>query len=564
MPNAAIYARYSTDDQRATSIDDQVRRCKEIAERHALTIDAALIFSDSAITGTSKGNHKRTGYARLQDAIAAGVCDTVISDEVSRLTRSPAEGGRLIELAEATGVRFITADGIDTSQDNWKMHWFFKLTAATHEVDAASHRTKRGMLGQLQRGYQIAQAPFGYRAMKDVTESGKVEGTRWTIHEGEAEVIRLMYRLRIGGYSTMMIAKHLNDAGIPPPGQHRCDGAAYWRGATVLRLLANTIYRGVFVWNGSSFTKLRAKKRRKVAAEEHFARPALRIVSDEDWFKANPRFASLYTGSHAPRGGGKRLFSGLVRCGDCGALCSPGPGHGRGSLYCPQCYDAVRAGGKASWMGYSSIAAALQAVNWVLKSVFAQGPALSSFHQRMGERLRSGPTERVAALRGEIAHLDAVIARIKVVMLSVNDGAAQFAEEFNQAVGKRAERMSQLVRAEAQCKRVDEAVVEAQRKVDVLPLLEQLFDPSAVEPFKLRATLSRFLSCFVLVARPKRGVSVFRVGLMPGVLAAELTGTATLDETAVVYELRVSAVPGRRPVEWSVEVLSVNGEPVQA
>ena len=101
----------------------------------------------------------------------------------------------MIELADSTGVRVITADGIDTSQDNWKMHWFFKLTAATHEVDAASHRTKRGMLGQLQRGYQIAQAPFGYRAMKDMTESGKVRGTRWTIHEGQPSVRLALHRL---------------------------------------------------------------------------------------------------------------------------------------------------------------------------------------------------------------------------------------------------------------------------------------------------------------------------------------------------------------------------------
>lgn len=32
----AIYARYSCDQQRETSIDDQIRRCKEIAERRQL------------------------------------------------------------------------------------------------------------------------------------------------------------------------------------------------------------------------------------------------------------------------------------------------------------------------------------------------------------------------------------------------------------------------------------------------------------------------------------------------------------------------------------------------
>jgi len=34
----AIYARYSTDRQDAWSIDDQVRRCREYAARHGMTV----------------------------------------------------------------------------------------------------------------------------------------------------------------------------------------------------------------------------------------------------------------------------------------------------------------------------------------------------------------------------------------------------------------------------------------------------------------------------------------------------------------------------------------------
>ena len=42
MQVAAIYARYSTDGQRETSIDDQVRRCREVAEKNGYTVDDAL------------------------------------------------------------------------------------------------------------------------------------------------------------------------------------------------------------------------------------------------------------------------------------------------------------------------------------------------------------------------------------------------------------------------------------------------------------------------------------------------------------------------------------------
>lgn len=552
MPSTAFYARYSTDEQRATSIEDQLRRCRQVAEKLSLAVDEDLIFSDAAVTGTASGMHKRAGYQRLMDAIKSGVCDTVITDEVSRLTRSPAEGGRLIELAESTGVRFITADGIDTEQDNWKLNWLFKLTTATSEVDAVSYRTKRGMLGQLQRGYQIAQAPYGYRAHKEMTDASRVLGTKWTIHEAEAAILRKMYDLKIKGYSGTMIAKVLNDAGIPPPGQHRVDGATYWRSATVLRILASPIYRGVFVWNGSAFARSKAKKRRKQIQQELFDRPQLRIVSDEVWWKANPRFADLHSRTIAPRGGGKRLFSGIVRCGDCGALCCPGTGNGKGSLYCPQCEAAVRAGGKDSWIGYSSVSAAQQALYWVLRQVFRPGPVIDAVYVSLEERLRKGPGDDIAKFKSEIAELEERITRIKTLMLSVNDGALHFAEEFNQAAAKKAARQALLKRAEEDNKVVDEAVVEAQRNLNLQALLHSLVDGDVVEPFKTKATLARLLSTFVLVARPDAGVSVFRIGLRPGVMLAEATSTTTLDEQEWVFELRVSAVRGRRPVQWSI------------
>ncbi|MEW5882373.1 MAG: recombinase family protein [Pseudomonadota bacterium] len=61
MPKAAIYARYSTSNQRDTSIEDQVRRCTEIARRHGYEVESALIFSDAAVSGADEALDKRLG-----------------------------------------------------------------------------------------------------------------------------------------------------------------------------------------------------------------------------------------------------------------------------------------------------------------------------------------------------------------------------------------------------------------------------------------------------------------------------------------------------------------------
>ena len=45
----AIYARYSSDLQSETSIDDQVRLCRERAKRDGMTV--AEVFTDYAISG---------------------------------------------------------------------------------------------------------------------------------------------------------------------------------------------------------------------------------------------------------------------------------------------------------------------------------------------------------------------------------------------------------------------------------------------------------------------------------------------------------------------------------
>ena len=62
-----IYARYSSDLQSETSIDDQVRLCRERAERDDMTV--VEVFTDHAISGSNLSN--RPGMLSLLDAAKA-------------------------------------------------------------------------------------------------------------------------------------------------------------------------------------------------------------------------------------------------------------------------------------------------------------------------------------------------------------------------------------------------------------------------------------------------------------------------------------------------------------
>ena len=127
---AAIYARFSTDRQRDTSLEDQIRNCTRVAEAAGYQVSQELTFADAAITGTASGLAKRVEYQKMLRAWDERRFEAIVVDEASRLARSLAEIGRLEERIESSGVRLITADGLDSSP-------------APVAADAGHHRNAR-------------------------------------------------------------------------------------------------------------------------------------------------------------------------------------------------------------------------------------------------------------------------------------------------------------------------------------------------------------------------------------------------------------------------------------
>ena len=82
MPRVAIYARYSSDSQRDASIEDQVRLCRERAEREHWTI--VNVYSDHAVSGASL---MRPGIQQLMHDTLAGKADIVLSEALDRISR---------------------------------------------------------------------------------------------------------------------------------------------------------------------------------------------------------------------------------------------------------------------------------------------------------------------------------------------------------------------------------------------------------------------------------------------------------------------------------------------
>lgn len=547
MPNSSIYGRFSTQEQRPTSIEDQVRRCRETAAKEGLTVDDNLIFTDSAISGTDKGRTKRIAYQRLLDAIDAGLIDILFIDDVSRATRDYLEGAKLMAIIETTGLRVVTSDGLDTAHANWKTMWQIKLMTAGMQVENTAMQVVRGMVGQLERGYQVAQPPFGYRGVRIMDEeSNRILGTKWEIDETEAALLRMMYAWRKSGKSVAKIALELNDVlKVLPPCYKRCKGKIYWRPATVHRLLANSIYKGVFVWNGSACTKAKAKRKRKVVEEIEFKRPELSIVSDEVWAECNQPMKNT-----GVRGGGKNALAGVMRCGVCKALLSLKKVKESCSVHCPQCEQANRVGGHHDFIGYSSLAPAKLALQWCLREVFT-GDVLQEFHARLQARLHAKPIKEEADLRHRLDELAIAIKRIKRLALEPGIGDELFKDDLMAALAEQKSKHGQLDALLSRKSRISPKAVAAQASVDPFELIRRLIDGEP-EAYKVRATLRRLISKFEFVARPRKNVSVYELTFIPGIGVADVSDTDVLDDTGVSFRVTVSTT-ARRPVVWVVE-----------
>ena len=148
---AAVYSRYSSDLQRPTSIEDQVRQCRaEIARRGW---EAAAVYSDSEIPGTvSQG---RPGYQRLLRAAKAHEFDVIVTDEMSRLARRSSEMVSLNERLRFWGIGLVALlDGMDSITSPEAAKAIIALKSYTNEAEgqANAHRSRRGLAGRVLAG----------------------------------------------------------------------------------------------------------------------------------------------------------------------------------------------------------------------------------------------------------------------------------------------------------------------------------------------------------------------------------------------------------------------------
>ena len=325
---ACVYARYSSQNQRDASIEDQLEICRRFIERQGWVL--AQVYEDRSMSGASRF---RPGYQQMVADLASSAFEVIVVEALDRLGRKLADVAELHDRLVFAGIKlYAVSTGEITA-----MHIGMLGTMAQLFLADLREKTWRGQLGRALQGKLPGGKAYGY----DIVAESKGAGER-RVNETEAAVVRRIFTEFAAGRSPREIANRLNLARIPGPG-----GRA-WADTTIrgqvergTGILNNALYVGRLEWNRCGYIKnpqtgKRIARPNPRSAWEVAEVPHLRIVADELWEQAKARQKALaFTMQRNPNGIAlnrahrqKYLLSGILRCGVCDAP-YVAQGHGR-------------------------------------------------------------------------------------------------------------------------------------------------------------------------------------------------------------------------------------------
>jgi DNA invertase Pin-like site-specific DNA recombinase len=198
------YARVSSADQpRGSSLSDQQRSITAYAQSNGLTVAHFYVEAESAI-------HEKIERREQMRALMAEVraADLVLCDKLDRWSRDPEfTYGSVRKILEAKASFYAVSDRCDPSTPEGDTALGFRILFAREE----HKRLKERMVGTRtllrDRGYYVeGTPPLGYRrpvvkgAAKNVLE----------VVPSEAETVRRVFRLYVGGRSMNQVARELD------------------------------------------------------------------------------------------------------------------------------------------------------------------------------------------------------------------------------------------------------------------------------------------------------------------------------------------------------------------
>ena len=236
--NVGIYCRVSTSERdQLNSLSAQIS-----ALTRAISHVSQWKLSDTFIDiASAKGDSPRREFERMIQECEAHRISVILTKSISRFGRDTVDTLTALNRMKNSGVRVIfEEENIDTDDVDSNLLISVMESVAQSENESRSENIRMGLSFRASNGTSglYKRKLYGYAK----NETGEL-----VIDNGQAQVVRDIFRWYLGGDSVLGIIKKLSDAGISSP-----TGKEKWSKRAIEKMLENERYTGTVTLLDSS------------------------------------------------------------------------------------------------------------------------------------------------------------------------------------------------------------------------------------------------------------------------------------------------------------------------
>ena len=304
MQTGAAYIRVSTEDQIEFSPDSQIKKIREYAANHNISLPEEFLFLDEGISG--RNALKRPAFMKM-----IGVAktkprpfDVILVWKFSRFARNRQDSILYKSmLRKECGIDVISiTEQLSDDPTAILIEALLEAMDEYYSINLAQE-VKRGMNEKFSRGGVVSIPPFGYVMGEENFE----------VDKNKAAIVRMMYDDFLNGMGYRQIAAKLNDMGI------RSNRGNPWEIRTVEYVLSNPVYLGKLRRNPNGADPMDRYHRGENVIVVNGAHPA--IISEEQYAAVQEQIDHIRKNhlKYIQTSYTTFMLRGIVRCSNCGS-----------------------------------------------------------------------------------------------------------------------------------------------------------------------------------------------------------------------------------------------------
>jgi DNA invertase Pin-like site-specific DNA recombinase len=319
---AALYIRVSTNHQ--IDKDSLPFQRKELINysKYVLNINDYEVFQDAGYSGK---NTDRPEYQQMISRCRAGEFSHIVVWKIDRISRNLLDFAEMYEELKELEVTFVSKnEQFDTSSAMGEAMLKIILIFAELERKMTAERVKAIMLARAEKGqWNGAGVPLGYQ---------------WSASEGfpvvdpdESQTISMIYNAYASEKSTTAIVRMLSEMHIPTK------RGGIWGTKGVVDIIRNPFYKGTYRYNYRKSGRGKKKDPSEwiIVDDNHEA-----IIDKKLWALCNAIMDknAKKNSSQFRQKKHTHIFSGLIRCAECGEVFHSSKDSRRSSGFIPSRY----------------------------------------------------------------------------------------------------------------------------------------------------------------------------------------------------------------------------------